>query len=92
MSRSELFYPGGNTIINNSLTFSESAIPVVSEFYTKKRFPFLMIKKTYYCKSCNDFPLLEPKDSKFIHSKCSWIEGKTTLETMSNQRLKLVEN
>ena len=42
VSRSELFYPGGNTIINNSLTFSESAIPVN---FIQKRFPFLMIKK-----------------------------------------------
>ena len=35
-SQSELFYLGGNTIINNSLTFSETTIPVISEFDTKE--------------------------------------------------------
>ena len=92
MNKSELFYPGTNTIISNSLKFSESEIPYVSEFYKEEISFFNDQKKTYLCKYCNDFPLLEHKDNKFIHLKCSCIEGKTTLEKMLKYGLKLVED
>ena len=91
-SQSELFYPGTNAIISNSLTFSESAIPVVSEFYSKEISIFNDKKKTYHCPLCFNFPLLEPEDNKNIHLKCDCIDGKTTFEKFSNLRLLLVEN